>query len=178
MEKWSNTAPCSCHALMSRIFLREREKEEKLQWSRKDKVLERRWMLRCEEGGRKKWAEGEFEGRRKGRARDRKEDYVSCMFGVAQIELARWFPWTGSDPRLERLLQAHYFILCPPPLSYHPSTQHLILPVCQIQQFSKWFANTSSILCHLKHFVSLWIGVRHGELNKCDSHVSSPEDPI
>lgn len=65
-------------------------------------------------GRRKNGQKGSLKGRRKGRERDRKEDYVSCMFGAAQIELARWFPWTGSDPRLERLLQAHYFILCPP----------------------------------------------------------------
>jgi len=37
--------------------------------------LVRRWVLRLEE------CEG-----------DRKEDHEYCIFGVAQMELARWFP--------------------------------------------------------------------------------------
>lgn len=43
-------------------------------------------------GRRKNGQKGSLKGRRKGREGDRKEDYVSCMFGAAQIELARWFP--------------------------------------------------------------------------------------
>lgn len=49
MEKWSNTAPCSCHALMSRILF-EKEKEEKKQWGKKGKAVERRG--RCRKLGR------------------------------------------------------------------------------------------------------------------------------
>ncbi len=41
---------------------------------------------------KKKMAEAEFKEGRKVSKRDRKKDHVYCMFGVAQIELARWFP--------------------------------------------------------------------------------------
>lgn len=115
MEKWSNTAPCSCHALMRRIFF-EREQEEKKQWGREGKVMERRWRLGSKEeeekmGRRWVWKRSKVRERQKG---------GSCVLYV----------WCGSDragqmvsmnriwPRLERLLQAHYFILCPPLL--HP----------------------------------------------------------
>lgn len=48
MEKWSNTAPCSCHALMSRTFF-ERKKRRKSSGVEKGKLMEMNGRLQSEE---------------------------------------------------------------------------------------------------------------------------------
>lgn len=53
--------------------------------------MERRRRLASEEEGEKNGQEVSLKAGGK-RGRDRKEDRVYCMFGVAQIELASWFP--------------------------------------------------------------------------------------
>lgn len=89
---WKNevsTAPCSCHALMSRFFFplfffkegkrkavgqhRESDKEYCLKQDRKG------------EGG--SWRRVE-----RGGGVSERQNGGSCVFGVAQIKLSRWFP--------------------------------------------------------------------------------------
>lgn len=138
MEKWSNTAPCSCHALMSRIFF-EREKEEKKQWGRKGKGMESRRRLGSEEEeGRKmgrRWVWRQEESEREIERR------IMCTVGLV------WRRSSWPDGFHEQDLTPGWSAFCrhitsssaPLSPSYHPSTQHLILPVCQIPQFPNDF---------------------------------------
>ena len=134
MEKWSNTAPCSCHALMSRIFF-EREKEEEKQWGRKGRVMERRWRLGGEEEGQKMGRRWVF---RQERSEGEIERRIMCSVCLV------WLRSSWPDGFHEQDLTPGWSAFCrhitsssapPPPPSYHPSTQHLTLPVCQSPQF-------------------------------------------
>lgn len=117
MEKWSNTAPCSCHALMSMIFLRE--KEEKKQWGWKGNVMERRGRFRRQ--GRVKGINGQTMIFSQGeRVKDRRILLSACSV---------WLRSSRPDALHENdltLCWTHQLIARPLPPSYHLCIQHLI----------------------------------------------------
>lgn len=115
MEKWSNTAPCSCHALMRRIISEGgRRKKTRKQWGRKGKVMERsRGKMR----GGKKWAEGECEGLRRVRGRR-----IVCAVCLA------WLTWSQPDGFHEQDLTPDWSALCRHITSSSAPSLHPIIP--------------------------------------------------
>lgn len=116
----------------------------------------RRWVLRQEESERERW------GRR-----------IMCTVCLV------WLRSSWPDGFHEQDLTPDWSVFCrhitssSAPLlpSYHPSIQHLILPVCQIPQFPNDLQLQLLILCHLKHSVSLSIVVINWQPFKLCTHV-------
>ena len=178
MEKWSNTAPCSCHALMSRIFF-EREKEEKKRWGRKGKVMERRQRLGSEE-------EWEKMGRRSVWRQEDSEREREIERGIMCTVCLVWLSSSRPDGFHEQDLTPGWSAFCrhitssfAPPSSILSSLHSTPHPPCLSDPtISKWFANTSLILCHFKHHVTLWIVVINCQSFECDNHVTNLGDVI
>lgn len=150
MEKWSNTAPCSCHALMSKRFffswLRQSEKRgekssgvEKVKGWKGDRVKEVR--------KRGKWAEGEFWGVRI----EKRIMWTVCVLV--------WLRWSQPDGFHEQDLTPAWSAFCrhitssfTPPSSILSSLYSAPHPHSRsVPTTSKW----SLILCHFTHRVSL-----------------------